>query len=332
MKSIVNNVSFVSDNTFTLNEINDMNILRPTLLAAGMLALTPFQALMADNFNFDFAGSMGEKGGHTRYVAPLSNPLFNETPYITTEVRPIYFHQKVPNDFVAAGGGGGTIDVYAVELRLALTDRLGIIASKDGYADIDFAPALNAAGLNDETGFANISIGLKYAVVSDPSTNTIITVGAEYEPTTGNLSTGPISLQGDGDGFIDLFVTGATTYDKIGVQGNIGTNLAIDTDHDSSILHYSGHLDYAVTPNFFPLVEINGFTTIDNGTRTAVDFEGIDLVNFGAADSGTVVTMAVGARYRMNKNIIFGVGYEEPVTSREDLMDSRVYADMIIHM
>ena len=91
-----------------------------------------------------------DEGRHWRYVAPLSNPLFNETPYITTELRPIYFHQTIPDDFLTQGGD---IDVVAIQARLALTDRLGIIASKDGYADIDFDSVLP-----DEDGFANISV------------------------------------------------------------------------------------------------------------------------------------------------------------------------------
>lgn len=31
-------------------------------------------------------GSFSDEVGFTRYIPPLSNPLFNETPYITTEV------------------------------------------------------------------------------------------------------------------------------------------------------------------------------------------------------------------------------------------------------
>lgn len=71
-------------------------------------------------------------------MPPVSNPLFNETPYITTELRPIVFHQTIPDDFIT---GGGDIDVIAAEGRTALTERLGFIASKDGCADIHFKAA-----------------------------------------------------------------------------------------------------------------------------------------------------------------------------------------------
>lgn len=276
----------------------------------------------AQGFNLDFEGSLGEAGGHDRYVPPLANPLFNETPYITTELRAIYFHQEIPNSFVSSG----TIDVVAAEVRIALTERLGFIASKDGYADIEFDDVLE-----DDSGFANISLGLKYAFISEPEDDLIITAGAEYEVPTGNLETSGIELQGQGDGFLDLFLTGAKAFGALGLQASFGTNIAIDSNEDSSMLHYSAHANYEVYPNLFPMIELNGFTTIDNGNRTPGDFEGVDLVNFGATDSGTVVTLAGGLRYRLLDYLILGVGYEAPISDREDILESRTYIDAVFH-
>jgi hypothetical protein len=277
-----------------------------------------------DAFKLDFHGSLGEgPGKHQRYVPPLANPLFNETPYITTELRPIYIHQRIPREFLTRGGD---INIWAAEIRVALTERLGIIASKDGFADIDFD-----RGLPDTSGFANISAGLKYALHSDPKDQSILSLGIEYEPTTGDINTGGINLQGGGSGFVDLFVTGAKAWGKLGLQASLGVNLALDSAHDSSLFHWSGHADYELLPNFFPLFEINGFTTIDNGRRTrGVNFEGVDLVNFGSTESGTVVTLTGGFRYRFSAHIQMGVGYESTVTDRRDLLDDRIYVDLVI--
>ena len=270
----------------------------------------------------DLKGSLGENG-HKRYVSPLANPLFNETPYITTEARPIYIHHELPSDFVT---GGGNIELFALELRVAITERLGVIATKDGYADIHFNSVLP-----DIDGFMNISLGLKYAIISNPEENAILTVGFEYELPTGDLTTGGISLQGGGDGLIDLFVTGAKAYGKLGLQGSAGVSLALDGDHDSSILNWSAHFNYEIIKNFFPLLEINGTTTIDDGTRTGIaSFEGNDFVNFGSTDSGTVVTLGAGARYIFNKHLQIGAGYEFPITEREDLFGWRTNFDMVI--
>ncbi|MBL4682932.1 MAG: transporter [Pseudomonadales bacterium] len=271
----------------------------------------------------DFHGSLGE-GKHTRYIPPISNPLFNETPFITTELRPIILINEIPDDFVTTGG---TIKIIAAEIRVALSDRLGFIASKDGYADIDFD-----AVLPDETGSANISLGLKYAIFSDPSTGSIFTVGLEYEAPIGTLETGGIDLQGQGDGFIDTFISGATTVGRWGIQGNAGYNKALDDEHDSSLLHLSGHVNYMVNDWFFPTLELNVFTTRAAGERLPFDFEGIDLVNFGSSNAnGTVTTMAVGARFIFNDNMMFGVAYEAPVSNRKDIMDHRFYFDMVWH-
>jgi hypothetical protein len=291
------------------------------IFALAIGVITP-QPANAEGFKFDFKGSLGEAGGHKRYVPPLVNPLFNETPYITTEARPLHMHYDLPSQFLTTGG---TIDVTAVEIRVALTDRLGFIASKDGYVFADFD-----AVLPDDNGFANISLGLKYAVLSKPKEKAILTVGIEYEPPTGGVKTAGIDLQGGGDGFIDFFVTGAKAWDKFGLQGSIGYNHAIDGDHDSSMVHYSVHADYEVFPNFFPIIELNGVTTVDHGTRTVGNFEGFDLVNFGSTDSGTVVTLAAGARYRLNEHVQFGIGYEAPITNREDIINWKVLFDVVL--
>lgn len=272
----------------------------------------------------DLAGSLGEAGGHTRYVAPVSSPIFNETPFITTEARPMWLHQEIPSAFLT---GGGDIDVIAVQLRLALTDRLGFIATKDGWADIDFD-----AGLPDENGLANMAFGLKYAVLSEAESSSLLTAGARYEVPTGNLGTAGINLQGDGDGLIDLFVTGTTAIGDLGLQASFGSQLAIDGDHDTSFLHYSVHADYGVTDCVFPLLELNGYTPVDEGSRTAVNFEGFDLVNLGATDSGTIVTIAPGIRVRLHENVDLGAAFEVPLTDREDLMDYRLTTDFVLHL
>ena len=291
-----------------------------SVLIGAMLSSSVASAGILEDHNW--SGSLKESGANA-YMPAVSNPLFNETPYITTELRPIYLHNKIPSSFLT---GGGTIDIAAAEIRIALTDRLGFIASKDGYAELDFKHTLP-----DEKGFANISAGLKYAVVNDLKNETIVTIGAEYEPPSGNLNTAGIVMQGDGKGFIDLFISGATTFDKVGVQGNVGFNMALDDD-DSSLMHASAHVNYELFEGFYPLVEMNTFTTIQSGKRLPFSFEGVDIVNFGNTGSnGTVATGAIGARYRINDNIMLGAAYEKALTDREDLIDYRTYVDMVIH-
>lgn len=271
--------------------------------------------------NFDLQGSLGE-AGFTHYVAPVSNPLFNETPYITTEVRPMWMHQNVPQS-----GGGGNIDVFAVQIRVAITDRLGFIATKDGWADLDFDHTLD-----DDGGAANLAFGFKYAAVAEAATNSLVTVALRYEAPSGGIRTSGVKLQGQGDGLFDLFVAAARTFGPVGLEANLGTQLAVDDDADTSFLHYAVHADWEVLERFYPFVEINGFTPIEDGNRTSLGVGGMDLVNLGATNSKTVVTVAPGVRIRVLDNLDIGAAFELPLTSEEDIMDWRATTDLVIHL
>ncbi len=255
-----------------------------------------------------------------RYIPSVSNPLFNESPLITTEARPIYFHHDIPNDFLT---GGGNVDVGALQFRIALTDRLAIIATKDGYADIEFAGVLP----NDD-GFANIAAGLKYALIL--TEDTALTIGLRYEIPIGSLDTAGINLQGGGDGFLNPFITALKQVGRFQIQASANVNIALDNDHDSSIFVFALHTNFQVSPHFYPLLEFNVFSVIDKGNRLPLDFEGFDLVNFGSMDSGTVATIAAGARFPITDNFMLGSAFEIPVTGREDITNWRVYVDAII--
>ena len=84
------------------------------------------------------------------------------------------------------------------------------------------------------------------------------------------------------------------------------------------------------------MIESNVITTIDEGDRTDSSvlgsFEGYDLFNFGSTKSGTVSTLAFGSRFRVSDHFCFGMAYEFPVTSREDIIDFRLTVDLIAHL
>jgi hypothetical protein len=274
-------------------------------------------------FDFDLKGSMAE-GKFRRYVPPLAQPYFNETPYITTEARLVHIYNEIPKGFVTGGGG---INIFAAQIRLAITERLGFIATKDGYTILHFDNVLP-----DSDGFENISFGFKYALFSRPESEEIITLGVEYEPPTGSLSTGGINLQGKGDGFIDFFLTGAKAIDKWGLQGSMGIQQALDTDYNSSFFHWHGHIDYELFENFFPLIEVNGLKAYDPGNRTAIsNFEGNDAANFGSTSSSQVISGTTGFRYRFTNHVILGIGYETALTEQKDLLEYRTNLDLTFH-
>ena len=277
----------------------------------------------ATAYDFKHKGSMSE-GKFKRYVPPLAQPYFNETPYITTEARLVYLYNEIPKGFVT---GGGSINIFAAQIRLALTERLGLIATKDGYTILKFDNVLP-----NSDGFENISLGFKYALFQRPQEEEIISFGIRYEPPTGSLSTGGINLQGKGDGFLDYFLTGGKSNNKWGIQGSLGIQQALDTDYNSSFFHWHAHIDYEMFKNLFPLIELNGLTAVDDGNRTEIsDFEGNDAANFGSTSSKHVVSGTAGFRYRFTKNTILGVGYETALTEQKDLLEYRTNLDLTIH-
>ncbi len=62
-------------------------------------------------------------------IASIHSAAADETPYITTQARPLYLRPQFPNRFVTEGG---SVNFIALQLRLALSERLGFIANPDG--------------------------------------------------------------------------------------------------------------------------------------------------------------------------------------------------------
>lgn len=266
-----------------------------------------------------------------RYVPPVAQPFFNEPAQITTELRPVYIYHEIPNSFPS---NGGRVHAIAVQLRAAITDRLAFIATKDGWMDINFDDTLT-----DEEGFLNIAAGFKYAVIAQPENDTFLTLGLRYEAPTGNLKTAikgapdsDITLQGNGDGMIDAFITGVRPIGEKGsFQASLGYDGAIDSDKNSSFLHVSIHGDYEIVKNLYGILELSMIATADNGDEIDIgSFEGEDVFNFGNEDSNTIFPFAVGARYRVTDNFILGTAYELPL-DHKDITQQRVYVDAVLH-
>lgn len=276
------------------------------------------------------AGSFGE-GGFARYVPPVTHPTLNETPFITTEAKPIYIYHDIPDGF--AGSDGGTVNVVALQARLAITDRLGFIATTDGYTWIDFDDGPSEDGFND------IAAGLKYAVVSDPAAGTIFSVGARYTAPLGNLDVLGLDLNGTGAGYIDVFASGAQLMDKMQIQGSVGAQVALSGDNWSYI-HASLHGDYEVAPGFYPLIEANLIVPIDGGNQlNGVNLTGVEIADLGASDPEATLTIAAGMRLRLSDNVILGAAFEKNLITHDITGDGgeanifgwRITSDVTIH-
>ena len=93
------------------------------------------------------------------FTTPLSNPVQSKDPRSLTEARFLFMgNWSRPSTPVI---GGGAFQVYALQLRLAVTDRLQLFADKDGL--VRFSPK----GASSVFAMANIMAGAKYVLIRD---------------------------------------------------------------------------------------------------------------------------------------------------------------------
>ena len=139
-------------------------------------------------------------------------------------------------------------------------------------------------------------------------------------------------FQGRGDGMVNPFFSGAVALcDNTNLMLGTGFRFAID-DRFSSFYDFDIHLDYQMG-SFYPVLEMNLVTVIDDGDQLPIADEGQDLFNFGASDASgeTMLTGSVGARYRYDDGLDFGLSYQFPINggSGTRITDWRITADMI---
>ncbi len=235
-------------------------------------------------------------------ATPVSNPVNFEDPRIESDIRPIYAYHRIDDKFVTSGGD---VRIYALQIRYALNDRWALIATKDGYVDMN-----PSAVLNDEEGWANVAGGAKYAFYKSEANDAIATAGLRYEAPIGESEV----LQGQGDGIINPFLSAALVAGPVNVVGYTGLRVPFDDD-DSTFYDASVHFDTSVCGVVSPLIELNYFHVLDGGGRLPIADEGQDFFNIGSskATGENMLTMAAGARVPLAESVSFGAAYEFPL-------------------
>ncbi len=295
---------------------------------AAMATLGCAPAAQAEGpFGLSLTGSFGE-GGFSNYRPPITNPVFNETPFITTELKPFYAYHDIPDDFIT---NGGNVNVVGLQARLAITDRLGFIATTDGYSWVNFDSVLP-----DDDGFNDIAFGFKYALISDPASGLIVTPGLRYTVPVGNIDSAGIDLNGIDNGYLNPFVSAAQVSGPAQIQGMVGAQIALGDSGTSNFLA-SLHGDYEVFDRFFPALEMNLFVPFDGGDQlpNAAPFDsltGADILDVGSHDPETILTLGGGFRYGLTDNLMLGVGADVNVLQDEDhAYGWRFLTDLVIH-
>lgn len=281
-------------------------------------------------------------------VAPMTMPYLFEDPFITTGAQFVGIWHNFPQNGNLDLGQAG---ILALQLRVAITDKLAFIATKDGLVfyesdtgslnDLGLA-ASNKKLIGDQVGFTDITFGFKYAAIELPEDNFILTPAIRFEVPVGNRDV----FQGQGDGVFIPSVSAAWGYDKLHVIAGLGGQVAFNTNKDSDSVFYNLHVDYAVTENIVPFVSLNGMSWTRSGDGTqkvstrvgevrlkdAQDllgtgrFEGADYANLGSqgVTNQDLVTMAWGVRVPLGRHVALGATYERALEGKRNVFKERV--------
>ncbi|MGC4014823.1 MAG: transporter [Luteolibacter sp.] len=281
--------------------------------------------------------------GFADAIRPITNPTLFDLPLTGTNAHPIFMYQNLPG-FVNTTLGpvpmGGDVQVYALQFEYAFNDRLSLVATKYGYVDIhpDTKPLWS-----DQSGFANLGAGLKYVFYRDVPSSTALAATATFEIPTGNHDV----FQGEGDGAVNLVVSGLKLWNGWEFAGAAGARIAFDNQLASTSFT-SAHVSYQVSRWFIPLVECNWYHVLDAGNGRANyfsqaggavpvigTFEGGDLLNFGASNASQhrdMVTAAIGFRSRLTSSVDAGFAWEVPLTDQENgILKDRFTLDAVWH-
>jgi hypothetical protein len=232
------------------------------------------------------------------FISPMSNFVFFEDPRTLTELRPIFVHHNLPSRLGTLGINGGETQLLAAQFRIALTERLSLIAVKDGYIWAQNEAPLDGL-FND--GWADVTAGLKYNLVRDVETGTLMSIGGTYEIPLGDNR----AFQSVGDGEFHLF----TSYAKRLMSGDahymttFGWRLPTDGDVQTESLHWSNHLDLRLTKSVYAVAETVWWHWVGEASvpgSLPLGVGGQDLFNFPVnnVEGNNLVTQAVGMKYK----------------------------------
>lgn len=261
--------------------------------------------------------------GFEHFYNPIGQPIFFETPFNYTGVRFIYLHHTFADGSTL---GGGEVNVAAMQLRVALTERLGFIAIKDGYS------WLNAGVLPEDNGWNEIGAGLKYTFYADKEQDLAAAAGLRVI-----IDSGEDRVAQWGTSEVSPFISVAKGWDRFHLIGNLTYRFPFDNDDGNQVLMWDLHADYEIAPETLPglapTIELHGVHYMTDGTRLGLNVGGLDYANFGSSDvaGSSVVWAGVGARWKLNPHMSVGGVYEIGLTDQDDdIMRDRVTLDFEI--
>jgi hypothetical protein len=287
-----------------------MNYKRQTLLTAGIFAAG--SSIFAQGGFVLFGGSGSELSPEQRVVRPISAPYFHEDAFVTTDLRAWYVEHDFDSDTAAVLNKGSAM-VAALQVRIALTERLQLVAYKDGYTEFD-----DAGALADNSGMNDLAAGLKWAFVQDWENQFHLAAGLGYE-----LGVGEEDVLQDSDE-LRLWLSANKGFDRLHLGATANFLKAMDSDDsllgnaDMITLHL--HADYYLTEWFSPVLELNGYLAQDKG---ALPFSGVDAGSLPGGSENDTYTVALGGELRVVDGLGLRVAYETELNDNVSLFGDR---------
>ncbi|MGE3173468.1 MAG: hypothetical protein AB7O97_12655 [Planctomycetota bacterium] len=296
-------------------------LLRSSLAAAaGLTALLPAQQGAAGTADQDTCTFLRGMTGFEHFHEPIGQPLYFESPFIETSVRPLLLRHDFAKGSVLQGG---EVQVYAIQARIALSDRLAFVATEDGYSE------LRTGLLGEDEGWNDLAAGLKYAAIVDRENDFVLTTGLRYKAENGHRGI----LMGGVDEF-SPFVSAAKGSGDLHTVTGLCWRVPLDDGDGNQVLHWDVHVDYDLNPDsdrvVAPVLEVHGVHYLTDGD-VGLPIGGLDYTNLGSQVGGDFVAWGgVGIRAELAHKVELGAMYEFALTDRnDDIFDRRVTIDWI---
>ena len=218
-------------------------------------------------------------------VSPISAPFLHEDAFVTTDLRAWYITHEL-------GQINGSVDVAAVQARLALVENIQLLAYKNGYTmfnDTDLDPIL-------DDGWNDIGLGIKYAIFQDWGSQTHIAIGFGYE-----FGVGDDQVLQDTDEY-RFWLSINKGFGKLHF-GAMTNYIIADGKYDglfgnSDMLTVHLHADYYLFKWLSPIIELNGYFVQEGDSSTGAIFSGVDLGSINGGEDNDTITYALGFELR----------------------------------
>ena len=286
---------------------------------------------------------------------PVVAPYLFEDPFITTGAHAHGIYHDFPENSIF---DGGHLYALALQVRVAITERLAFIATKDGYVWNRPNTELNQTTrvLDDTQGNMNIAAGFKYALYRDDDRRLFVTPALRFEIPVGSEDT----FQGYGDGLVIPSISAAWGPESWRLMASFGSQIPFDGGQQSANLFYHLYAGYDLHERLVPFVQLSGITWVHSGdgqllvpltseaTAALGDnevplnaaqnllgtgrFEGAAVINLGSRGVAgqDLFTWAVGGHVPLTDRLTFTAAFERPFSHQKGIFKNRLMTTLAL--